>query len=176
MTAPPFGWGHINVNVSNLERSIAFYRKLGFELLMPGIPYLDLGSDGPPRALPQSGAEALGIESHARARACILQLGDGFPKLDLTEFDRPPERDPAKNSDLGIVRLCLASRDLRADYADLCAQGVPFVSPPRPGKDGLADIAVCKDPDGTLIELIQAYLERWPQRPPGPPRSPKANI
>jgi len=30
-----------------------------------------------------------------------------------------------------------------------------------PGKDGLADVAVCVDPDGTMIELIQVHLHKW---------------
>jgi predicted lactoylglutathione lyase len=30
-------WGHININVSNLDTSIAFYEKLGFEIFITGI-------------------------------------------------------------------------------------------------------------------------------------------
>ena len=33
-----FSWGHININVQNLDQSIAFYRKLGFEVFIPGVP------------------------------------------------------------------------------------------------------------------------------------------
>jgi len=43
-----FTWGHVNVNVCNLERSIALYEKLGFESYRPDIPYMDL-TDGPAR-------------------------------------------------------------------------------------------------------------------------------
>ncbi len=43
----------------------------------------------------------------------------------------------------------------------LSALGVAFVSGPQAGHAGLADIAVCRDPDGSLIELIQVYPERW---------------
>ena len=39
---PSLNWGHINVNVANLERSIAFYQKLGFEVFIPAIPYIGL--------------------------------------------------------------------------------------------------------------------------------------
>jgi len=35
------------------------------------------------------------------------------------------------------------------------------VTAARGGHEDLADIAVCRDPDGTLIELIQAHFERW---------------
>jgi len=29
----------------------------------------------------------------------------------------------------------------------------------------MADVAVCVDPDGTLIELLLVYLDRWPAIP-----------
>ena len=32
--APKFTWGHVNINVSNLERSIEFYETLGFEVFV----------------------------------------------------------------------------------------------------------------------------------------------
>lgn len=159
---PRLGWGHINVNVSDLERSVAFYEKLGFENYRQGIPYLDLTDDAGATALPEECARALGLAAGVRGRACIMQLGSGFPKLDLTEFEDTAAREALSNGDLGIVRLCLASRDLQADYAQLGAQGVPFLSAPQPTKDGMADIAVCRDPDGTLIELIEVHLDKWP--------------
>ena len=45
MTTPNLSWGHININVSDLDTSIAFYQKLGFSLLIPGVPYLGIGKD-----------------------------------------------------------------------------------------------------------------------------------
>ncbi|MEM7460237.1 MAG: VOC family protein, partial [Pseudomonadota bacterium] len=53
------------------------------------------------------------------------------------------------------------SEDLERDVARLKADGVDFLSEPKTGHAELADIAVCKDPDGTLIELLQVYLDRW---------------
>ncbi len=160
--SPRFSWGHINVNVRNLDRSVAFYQKLGFELLMPGIPYLDLDDGAEPRPLSDDAARALGVPVGIRGRACIMQLHEGFPKLDLTEWRGGDiQAEPPGNGDLGPVRLCLATGDLAAAVAELTAEGVEFLSAPTPGHEGLADIAVCKDPDGTLIELIQLHLERW---------------
>lgn len=158
--AGTLGWGHINVNVTDLDRAVAFYGKLGFDMFIPAIPYLGL-SAATPAVLSDAAAEALGVPAGTRGRACILQLGDGFPKLDLTELDASEPRPPLDNADLGAVRLCLASTDLEADYRRLSASGVEFLSAPRPGRDGLADLAVCRDPDGTLIELIRIYPERW---------------
>jgi predicted enzyme related to lactoylglutathione lyase len=51
--------------------------------------------------------------------------------------------------------------NLEADYKRLIDLGVDFISPPMTAKDGMAEIAVCIDPDGTLIELIQVHLDKW---------------
>ena len=158
---PNFSWGHINLNVADLDRSIAFYRKLGFEVFIPAIPYLGLTAEPDPQHVPDEAAKALGIPQGTTGRACILQLGDGFPKLDLTEFKDLASAPPLSNADRGLVRICLATETLAEDVENLTAQGVEFISPPQPGHGALADIAVCRDPDGTLIELIQIYPDRW---------------
>ncbi len=154
-------WGHINVNVSDLDRAVAFYEKLGFRLALPGIPYLALEQEGTGEVSPEAICDALGVPQGSAGRACIMQLGDGFPMLDLTEFDRGAGRKPLENADLGVVRICLASSDLGRDYEELVSAGVEFLSEPKPGHQGMAEIAVCKDPDGTLIELIQLHLDKW---------------
>ena len=158
---PSFGWGHININVGNLDRSITFYKKLGFEVFIPAIPYLALDSTQHQTPLPSDAAEALGIQQGTIGRACIMQLNDGFPKLDLTELKGLKQNAPLTNSDRGLVRICLASEDLERDVKRLKSDGVEFLSEPKAGHAELADIAVCKDPDGTLIELLQVYLDRW---------------
>lgn len=156
-----FGWGHININVRDLDRSVEFYRRLGFEIFIPGIPYLALTNQADAGLLPGDAADALGIARGARGRACIMQLDDGFPKLDLTEFVDLKADGPLTNADLGVVRICLVTEDLEGEVARLKGEGVTFVSEPKSGHGGLADMAVCQDPDGTLIELLQVYLDRW---------------
>jgi catechol 2,3-dioxygenase-like lactoylglutathione lyase family enzyme len=176
---PRFSWGHININVSNLERSVEFYEKLGFEVFIPGIPYLGLTAGSGFDVMPETSARALGLAAQTSGRACIMQLDNGFPKIDLTEFDDNVHGNvqgdlpgmaqvkPLRSADLGIARLCLATRNLREDHARLSEHGVEFISAPQLGKDGLADVATCIDPDGTLIELLQVYLDKWPSLPPG---------
>lgn len=160
MTTPKLSWGHININVSDLDTSIAFYEKLGFSLLIPGVPYLGIEKDAALK-IPTRQREALQVAEGATARACIMQLDDGFPKIDLTEYAKNAPQCPGANDDLGLVRLCLATQDLAKDHALLTAAGVEFLSEPTAGVGGLADIAICRDPDGTLIELIEIHLEKW---------------
>lgn len=171
MDTPAFRWGHVNINVADLERSIEFYRKLGFVEFLPGIPYLALEREGQ-GVLPEGARTALGLAPGARGRACILQLGEdgGFPKIDLTELDPGPAEggapasraQPLDNGDLGLVRLCLLSRDLESAYDTLRERGVEFLSPPQSGEGGMVTVAICRDPDGTLIELLEIHRDRWP--------------
>ena len=112
------GWGHININVSNLEASIEFYKKLGFQPFVAGVPYLNLNAQT--RAeIPSDASHALGLVAATAGRACILQLDDGFPKIDLTELTTQPEHSPLANDDLGLVRICLISEDLVSTYENL---------------------------------------------------------
>ena len=101
---------------------------------------------------------ALGLPEETSGRACIMQLDSGYPKLDLTQLDEMSQSIPLNNADLGLVRICLASVNLEADYNNLKKLDVEFISPPQTAKDGKAEIAICVDPDGTLIELIQVHL------------------
>lgn len=155
-------WGHININVANLDVAMEFYQKLGFEVFIPGIPYLNLRTDRE-AAIPAQAAHALGLPEDTKGRACIMQLHDGLPKLDLTELLGTEQRAPQKNGDRGLVRFCLASQDLQADYLRLSSLGVEFLSPPVTCALRMAEVAMCQDPDGTLIELLQVHLERWPR-------------
>ena len=154
-------WGHININVSNLDASIEFYEKLGFEVFMPAIPYLGLVADSASRSVDSGGSTALGLPSNLSGRACIMQLGNGFPKLDLTQYDNLAQSKPLDNADLGLVRMCLGSSNLASDYENLVRLNVDFISPPQTTRGGMAEMAICMDPDGTLIELIQLHLDKW---------------
>ena len=116
---PVLSWGHININVSHLDESIAFYQKLGFSMLLPGIPYLDLTATDGFNKMPSAAARALAMQEQSEGRACIMQLDDGFPKIDLVEWSDANQQPPLGNADLGLVRFCLASQDLATDYAKL---------------------------------------------------------
>ena len=52
MDTPTLSWGHVNLNVVDLERSIEFYARLGFVEFLPGIAYLGITRDGAPCADP----------------------------------------------------------------------------------------------------------------------------
>jgi catechol 2,3-dioxygenase-like lactoylglutathione lyase family enzyme len=80
-------WGHININVSNLDSSIEFYEKLGFEVYKPSIPYIGLTVEPKSNSMDEGSRTALGLPEQTSGRACIMQLDKYYPKLDLTQFD-----------------------------------------------------------------------------------------
>ena len=75
-----FGWGHININVRDLDQSIAFYEKLGFTVFLPGIPYLGLSRESGQSDLPDPCAIALGISSIPRDAPASCSSTTAFRK------------------------------------------------------------------------------------------------
>lgn len=145
---------HINVNVTNFERSLTFHQLLGFKIARDlgevGNKYLERGLRMP----------------RPVGRAALLQAGDDkrATRIDLLEWKSPkPEGKPYPHLwNVGIARIAMVTDRLQ----ELCDEvkkanmaGVEFFSEPQeiPRKDGKSsDLFVCfTDPDGTVIELIQ---------------------
>lgn len=159
-STPSLSWGHIVLNVRKLETSVAFYEKLGFEIFVPIIPYKGLTMEDDAAETPPEGESEVIADGYAGGKPCVMGLKGAFPMIDLTEADGREPIPPLLSRDLDPVRICLASHDLKADYAQLESVGVPFLTPPCISEDETAMIAICTDPDGTLIELIQLHLEK----------------
>ena len=135
---------HANIVVSNLDRSIEFYEKLGFRIV-----------DGPFEMDGTDIGTALGA-GYAKMRAALMRLGNDPDStlLDLLEFFEPvAAQGPYKSlTNLGIARLCFKVDDIHQAYEDLKKMGVEFVSPPQ--RKEHVTLFVFKDPDGTFLEII----------------------
>lgn len=138
---------HTVVNVSDLDRSIAFYRTLGFEVL----------HDRRDVVWPDFVAKNFAMP-RAQGRGALLVLGedpDG-PVVDLVEWTQPRvEKDPRPEPIPQI--LAFRTRNVAAAYAALSEQGIPFTNEligPSPDL-GLLGVCCCQDPDGTIVELIE---------------------
>src|SRR5690242_21725127 len=89
---------HVNVNVTNFERSIEFYKLLGFKVI------LDLGEVGSKKL-----SEGLRMPD-GRGRAVLMILGDDprATRLDLIEWKNPKTEGQAANLwHAGICRIAL---------------------------------------------------------------------
>lgn len=150
---------HVNVNCSNLDRSLAFYRDvlgIGLEPLFHTAP--------PPQPLP-----GLGLGAEAQWDAHILYDRRGFPApaIDLLEWKSPrPAGVPYPNANhVGMFRVAFLVRDLDALYRRLIDRGVSCYAPPAEvdvGTDPPLRVRVfcCHDPDGTTLEFIAGDTDR----------------
>ena len=145
---------HVNVCVSDMERSIRFYEQLGFKKVAD----MMLGGGEPNIGV------ALGVPLK-KLRGVFMRLGDApdATVIDLVQFIDPPHQGqpyPSLNN-LGICRIAFLVDDIEDVHARLQAMNVEFVAPlnlfdgPKDSKIGV----VCfKDPDGTVLELISSNI------------------
>lgn len=146
---------HLNVNCSDLERSLTFYRDLlGLQTVVRTTP-----------GEPQPGA-AFGLDS-AQWDAWILADGRGLDgvAIDLLEWQVPPPTGQpyAKANQLGYGRIGMTTSDIDGAYQRLVAAGIDCYGAPHDvDVEGIPAMKafVCEDPDGTLIELISGDTDR----------------
>jgi catechol 2,3-dioxygenase-like lactoylglutathione lyase family enzyme len=146
--------GHVNINVSDLERSNAWYQMFGYEV-----------TETLPSTESAEVANAMGFDQPFTVKGNrVIHDVDGSV-LELVQWLSPfdPERAyPIPVNHLGIHRTAYSTTDIEGDVAALKAQGVEFLSPITPccsGDDSSSSIVAFYDPDGTIVELVeQPYL------------------
>lgn len=139
------GIEHVGLSVTDMERSLAFYRDiLGFEVLR----VQDRGPDG-------NLGKLVGMPG-CRARVAQIRLGEAI--LELFEYKEPRGNvaiaRARRQADYGWVHVAVISTDVIRDHVRLRSAGVEFLSEPvevRPG----AWVVFFKGPDGEAIELRQ---------------------
>jgi catechol 2,3-dioxygenase-like lactoylglutathione lyase family enzyme len=136
---------HIGITVSNLERSLAFYRDLlGFK---QDVAPMDASGD--------ELSQALGVKN-ARLKLAVLSRGDLL--VELIEYAAPASSGKApRPSDVGCMHMALEVEDIQKTYKELSAKGVKFNTPPQRNAEQLSWAWWCylKDPDGISVELVQ---------------------
>jgi catechol 2,3-dioxygenase-like lactoylglutathione lyase family enzyme len=143
---------HLNINVSDITRSLDFYQKLGFQVL-------HVFGDGP-QGSGENVEDGMAFAG-GRCRGAIITLGDHprcWTKLELIEWiDPPPDpREPAAGSALGVSRIALRCKQLHALVKRLEAEGIVFETPPQETDIvGAKGFAIFRDPDGVLLELVE---------------------
>jgi glyoxylase I family protein len=143
---------HVNINVTDLDRSIAFYEMLGFVVTARFRMDGDLG---------ERTAEAFGVPFNPIEAAFMrLPTDPGGMLIDLCEYLDPPTtgRPYTDLANAGMVRLAFHVDDgIETLYDELVSRGVPvlgplrFMTPPGGTRSG---VFAFTDPDGTIIEVL----------------------
>ena len=144
------GLVHININVSDFDRSRRFYEALGFRLfwMVPPTNTAEV-------------AAAVGMPPYeVKGGLMRLDSADMPFVIDLLEWRSPSDAEPPYRHlyHLGIARIAIGTKDFDADVAFLEKQGVTWVGPPAEVKmeGAKGPRFVCfKDPDGTVLELVE---------------------
>ena len=144
---------HVGLTVSDLNRSIEFYRDI-----------LGLEFKG---QMTMEGKESDLLFGHENSKATVCYLNGSeklnCPPIELIHF----ENLPVEHQDTDLFRtsaseICFAVEDIYSVYKELKEKGVKFISEPQEfdfSESGYGkSIAVYfKDPDGIILELTE-YL------------------
>jgi catechol 2,3-dioxygenase-like lactoylglutathione lyase family enzyme len=171
---------HINVVCTDFEKSYTFYTELvGLVPLTrrgAGIPdaakptrAADGRLPGEARTRPEDGepsSRALAMEgSDMGTRGVLLYWPDSpqGPYIDLLEWNEPGHPVERTPREPGLARLAMQVDDIDADYSRMLARGVEFLSEPVPILLGATTIRIVffRDPDGTLLELVELANGGW---------------
>ncbi len=148
---------HTGVSVTDMQRSLAFYRDLlGMELIFDS----DVAD----------AADLSAVVGMAEARGRVVWLRVGDTMLELWQWDHPagrplpPDYRPA---DRGVTHFALEVDDVDALYQQVIEAG--FAANTRPRDLGLHKTTYIRGPDDEIIEILEdratdAWLEKLTAR------------
>ena len=136
---------HTAFTVSDLNRSIAFYRDiLGMKVLWDSVQ----------AGVPFKGPECDRITGCPGTEQHLVYLGIGEGILELVEYSpRGKTLNDHKASDIGASHICLKTEDINALYEKLLANNVVVHCPPQ--NRGQLSVFYFRDPDGIILEAIE---------------------
>jgi glyoxylase I family protein len=143
---------HTGITVSNLERSLAFWRDvLGFELSHRTHQTSELA------------AEITGIAGAEISLAVVKAPGH---KIELLQYLAPPHRKEnvdLRPCDVGSAHIALTVDNLDAVLESIAKSGWKTAGKPQTLKTGPnagRRVIYVRDPDGTTIEFMQPALAK----------------
>jgi len=144
---------HINIVVSNLERSERFYAKLlGFKVTRRAL-------------LEGDWIESIVGLADVCADVVYLEPPNGGMRIELLHYRAPSGAalpETASANTVGLRHVALRVADIDALYERLSAAGVAFVGPPTAVPAGVVKhdagrkrLCYFRDPDGVILELAE---------------------
>jgi catechol 2,3-dioxygenase-like lactoylglutathione lyase family enzyme len=135
---------HVGITVADLDRVMAFFVGLGFEV--EGRTFLE----------GQFVDDVIGIPD-SRSEIVTLFLPDGGTRLELSSFVRPdyePGSPNAMSTELGLRNVCFLVDDLRAIVDRLAADGYGLVGTIGQYEDTFL-MTYVRGPEGIIVALAQ---------------------
>ena len=142
---------HTGITVSDLERSLVFWRDvLGFELS---------------HRAHQTGELAEQITGVAGAEILIAVVKAPGHKIELLEYRAPTDRKKidGRPCDVGSIHVALTVDNLEAVLEKIAASGWKAAGKPQTltmGPNAGKRVIYVRDPDGTTIEFMQLPREK----------------
>ena len=146
------GMPYIGINVSDVEASVAFYRRFGYT----NVRWIN------EQTLSAEESAAWGFDQPVRYRGADVAINRGdFHRIRLLQWLEPFDPEPAYPPPInhkGINRLALTVPDVERATQILKEQGVRFLSEVAPCCSGTnkdtGGIVHAIDPDGVFLELV----------------------
>ncbi|WP_262678217.1 VOC family protein [Paenibacillus sp. J5C2022] len=145
------GFYHVGIVVSDLAKSVAFYRDtLGLEVAVDITDTFD----------GEEISQGLGVPG-TKLRVAYLKSADNF--IQLMEFEEPksPIESHLPLHAYTTTHFSFYVEDLEQTMEELGAKGIQFFSPINIVPDSLRNVinarkwVIFRDPDGVLIELVE---------------------
>jgi catechol 2,3-dioxygenase-like lactoylglutathione lyase family enzyme len=139
---------HTGIVVSDMERSLKFYRDL-----MGLKPVIDFTEEG-------KFIDTISNLEGVRLRMVKLVAEDGG-MIELLHYALHPRQPRGENRlcRIGPTHVAFTVNDVDKVYAEWSAKGVECNSEPTVSPDGKAKLFFCRDPDGTFLEIVQMMQE-----------------
>jgi catechol 2,3-dioxygenase-like lactoylglutathione lyase family enzyme len=141
---------HVAINSTDLDKSIAFYKRLGFTLLSDRLVDNDL-------------VKTAFLVPTGDFRFAHLRLGEDEQAtvLDVVEWYNPPTTpgsgDPVSQHQQGLTRFSVLTDDTQRVYDELSAEGYHFLTEPESvlTPEGGWKVFLIQDPDGVVVQVTQ---------------------
>lgn len=137
---------HITINCSDFERSLSFYKMLGFSIVSEATESESVDLE-----------TAYNLDDYD-TQSALLKLDEGMG-IKLVKWNAPYDNSPPyeKPNHLGLARIALESIDIDEDTRKLTELGLEFYSEPvrTSGAFSTFRIVFFEDPDGNVLELVE---------------------
>ncbi len=128
---------HCGIVVSDMEKSLHFYRDiLGLKIKVDALEegeFIDT---------------ILGMQK-VKVRTVKMAADEGDSLVELLFYHSQPK---------GASHTAFTVENLDNEYKKLKDQGVKFISEPQVSPNGKAKVALCYDPDGVPVELVEQII------------------